>query len=210
MLARLIMRRVRKWRAEGKTDTELITEFLRMTDHALEGDTFELGEQDIDEYRRRIVTRILPRVVIGFTPHPEFAKLSAFLSELQKPERRSELKKRIEAAIAERLMELRPDLGTDREAALTRAGVWFDAPKPPSFDKLEELFIGDDTEQIELLKVFPISTWIQAYIAYRYYIRVFAFSEYIEEAKKATEFACKSVLGIEDPSFFAAIAISRS
>jgi len=139
MLARLIQRRVKKWRAEGKDDSSIITEFLRMTDHSLVQETFELKEPDMEGYRQRVITRLLPRVVVSFTPRtacPDDGKLSAFMSELQKPEKSSELKGKFEGALAERLMELKPDLGGDKEAVLARAGVWFDAPKPPKFDKL--------------------------------------------------------------------------
>jgi HD superfamily phosphohydrolase len=213
MLARLIQRRVRKWRGEGKGDAELITEFLRMTDHALDKDIFELGEPDLYDYRNRVTTRLLPRAVVAFTPKtvcPEEAKLNAFMSELQKPEKLNRLKDEFEAALATRLMELRPELGTDIEASLTRAGVWFDAPKPPKFDKLEDLFVGDDRGQIAITTIFPISSWIQAYITYRYHIRIFSFSEYVEDVEEAAKHACKVVLHIDDPDFYNAITLSRS
>lgn len=209
LLARLISHRVQKWRNEGKSDADLIQEFLRMTDHSLDGDTFELHELALDGYRSRIINRLLPRVVLGFTPRPEIAKLSAFLSELQKGEKREQLKRNFESVIAERLMAAHPELGTNEEEVLSRAGVWFDAPKPPTFDKLEDLFIGDDKGQIELLKVFPISTWIQAYIAYRYYVRVFAFSEFSQKVSAVLGDACKEVFGIDDPDFIAEITNTR-
>ena len=211
MLARLIQRRVDKWRKEGKGDPSLIEEFLRMTDHSLDQDIFELCESDLDGYRNRILTRLLPRVVISFTPKtvcPDEGKLIAFMSELQKPEKSDRIKREFENALAERLIELRPELGTTSEAVLTRAGVWFDAPKPPKFDKLENLFVGDEKGQIALTAIFPISSWIQAYITYRYHIRVFSFSEYLNDVQEASRQACKVVLGIEDQEFVTAILVS--
>jgi HD superfamily phosphohydrolase len=213
MLARLIHRRVRKWRVEGKDDASLITEFLRMTDHSLHSDLFDLDESDLDGYRQRIVNRWLPRAVIAFTPKtvcPDGAKLSAFMSELQKPERVKHLGEKFEFTLAARLIELRPELGKDAEAALTRAGVWFDAPKPPKFDKLEDLFVGDEKGQIALKTIFPISSWIQAYITYRYNIRIFSFSEYVEDVEVAARHACKVELEIDDQDFCNAITLSNS
>ena len=132
------------------------------------------------------------------------------MSELQKPEKLNRLKERFEATLALRLMELRPELGTDIEGSLTSAGVWFDAPKPPKFDKLEDLFVGDDSGQIAITAIFPISSWIQAYITYRYHIRIFAFSEYVEDVKEAARHACKLELSIDNPDFCSAIIVSRS
>ena len=83
-----------------------------MTDHSLDKDIFDLGEPDIDGYRQRIVDRLLPRAVAAFSPktaYPEEAKLNAFMSELQKPEKVRQLKEKFETALATRLKELRPE-----------------------------------------------------------------------------------------------------
>ena len=117
---------------------------------------------------------------------------------------------KFEFTLAARLIELRPELGKDAEAALTRAGVWFDAPKPPKFDKLEDLFVGDEKGQIALKTIFPISSWIQAYITYRYNIRIFSFSEYVEDVEVAARHACKVELEIDDQDFCNAITLSNS
>jgi HD superfamily phosphohydrolase len=213
MLARLIERRVRRWRAEGRDDSFIISEFLRMTDHSLNQDIFELHEPDMDGYRERVMTRLLPRVVVSFTPRtacPDDGKLSAFMSELQKPEKSSQLRAAFESALAERLMQLSPDLGLDREAALAKAGVWFDAPKPPKFDKLEDLFVGDEDGQIAITAIFPISSWIQAYITYRYHIRIFSFSEHMSSVRDAARYACSAVLGIDDSEFSEMTSVPQS
>jgi len=201
MLTRLIQRRVARWRRGGKGDVFLIQQFLLMTDQSLESSLLNLPEPDIAEYKNRVATRLLPRVAFNFTPRtmcPEEGKLSNFLSQLQKPERIKSLSEAFEKALAQHLLSLRPDLGTTSKAALARAGVWFDAPKPPKFDKLERLFYGSEESELAVTEVFPISSWIQAYITYRYNIRVFAFSEYLNEVKQSAIHACKVVLEIED------------
>jgi HD superfamily phosphohydrolase len=212
MLAILIRRRVRKWRSEGKNDKALIAEFLRMSDHVLDSDIFELGESDIKEYRRRVVNRLLPREVVGLTSsidHPESAKLSSFMSDLLKKEKLQSCKDRFESALAKRLIEVRPELGQLPESALTQAGVWFDVPKAPDFNKLEELLIGAAKDRLAITMIFPVTSWIQAYISYRYHVRVFSFSEYMKDVEDATRYACKEVLGIQDPGFIDAVKKGR-
>jgi hypothetical protein len=76
-------------------------------------------------------------------------------------------------------------------------GAWFDVPKPPTFNKLEELLV----EATRMTDVFPITSWIQAYISYRYHVRVFAFSEYVLDVERAARHACKEVIGIQDDAF---------
>jgi HD superfamily phosphohydrolase len=200
MLARLIQRRVQAWRAANWDDAALLRQFLRMTDHVLDGNIFSLPDRDIREYRGRLVNRVLPREVVGFTSnvdHPESAKLSRFMSDVLKKEKKDELVAQFEAAMGEELMKLLPDLESTAEAILARTGTWFDVPKPPTFNKLEELLI----EATKITDVFPITSWIQAYISYRYHVRVFAFSEFVGQVEKAARYACQKVLDIKDPNF---------
>jgi HD superfamily phosphohydrolase len=200
MLARLIRRCVKKWRDEGSDDADLISRFLQMTDHSLDGDTFRLTDADISTYRDRLVNRLLPRQVIGLTSsiaHQERAKVSRFMSDLLQREKVRQLTDTFESALAEDLARALPHLGTTSETVLTATGCWFDVPKAPDFRKLEELFVGEN----KITSVFPVTSWIQAYISYRYHVRVFAFSEYIEPVEHATRYACKKVIGIEDANF---------
>ncbi len=200
MLARLIQRRVKNWRAEGLGDEQIICRFLGLSDHALEGNVFRLPDADMSDYCNRLVSRVLPREVVGLTSnidHKEGAKLIAFMSELLKKESKDRLVRQFESVLASELMRLAPSLGDTPETALTKAGAWFDVPKPPTFNKLEELLI----EEAKITDIFPITSWIQAYISYRYHVRVFAFSEYAELVKRAARKACKDVIGIDDPQF---------
>jgi len=208
MLARLIRRGVSSWRAEGMTDADLIERFLKLTDHALDGDIFSLKDDDISDYRERVTNRVLPREVVGFTAsikHPESAKVSAFMAELLKREKTKELVKRFEEALAVELHRQLPSLSPEHEAILTKTGTWFDVPKIPTFDKLEDLLV----EATSVTDIFPVTSWIQAYISYRYNVRVFAFSEYVPQVEQAARYACKVVLGINDPNFVDAVKTSR-
>ena len=208
MLARLIRWAVRNWRAEGMDDPKLIARFLSLSDHALDGDVFRSTDENMTDYRSRIVNRVLPREVVGLTSnveHPEGAKLIAFMAELRKKENTQRLTEKFEAALGAELVRLSPQLGGTPEAALAKTGAWFDAPKPPTFDKLEELLI----EEKKITDIFPITSWIQAYMSYRYFVRVFAFSEYADLVKQATRKACQEVLGIDDPKFVDSLNINR-
>jgi len=205
MLARLIRRAERNWRAQGMDDSKLIRKFLSLSDHSLDGDSFDLSDTDISGYRNRILSRVLPREVVGLTSnieHSENAKLSAFMSELLKKENTPRLTSSFEASLGSELLRLSPGLGNTPEEALTKAGAWFDAPKPPTFDKLEELLI----EEEKITDIFPITSWIQAYMSYRYFVRVFSFSEYAELVRRAARRACQEVIGIDDPKFVDALA----
>src|SRR5262249_16993328 len=85
MLERLIRRAVLAWRAQGLDDSRLITRFLRITDHSLDGDVFSLADADIREYKPRLVDRVLPRQVIGLSSnldHSEKAKVSKFMADV--------------------------------------------------------------------------------------------------------------------------------
>jgi hypothetical protein len=115
-----------------------------------------------------------------------------------------------ELALAKYLGDARKELGSEPDEILTRAGVWFDVPKPPDFNKLEDLLIDATKESVAITKVFPITSWIQAYISYRYQVRVFSFSEYMNETKDATRYALREVLKIEDPKFIDAVKQARA
>lgn len=214
MLARLIRRRTEMWRAEGRDDVQVLTYFLQMTDSALDTEVFKgTGDVYVSEYRERLQNRLIPREVIGFIAnldHPEAPKLSKYMSELLKKEKRSSLVAEFEKQLAEELGKLQPDLGKTQQEVLTKAGVWFDVPKEPNFNKLEELLIGTKKEGVVFTSVFPITSWIQAYLGYRYHVRVFAFSEYFDVAEKAACTACGRILDIKDPSFFKLICRARN
>jgi uncharacterized protein len=204
MLARLIDRAVRNWRHDGMSDADLIKRFLNLTDHSLDGDAFFIPDPDMSNYRERIVNRVLPREVVGLTSnieHAENAKLSDFMSELSKKEKNMKLIQEFETCLGSELLRLSPKLGTTPEEALAKTGAWFDAPKAPTFEKLEELLI----EETKITEIFPITSWIQAYMSYRYFVRVYAFSEYEDIVKKATRKACQVVIKINDTEFVDAL-----
>jgi HD superfamily phosphohydrolase len=200
MLARLIHRRVTKWRDEKNEDEFIIKEFLKLTDHSLDGKTFDLPEKDISEYRKRLVNRVLPREVLGLmsnVEHSESAKVTRFMQDLRDPSKSAGLIAKFESALAWKLSRLRPELGKDKVSILTTTGTWFDVPTAPKFNKIEDLMVGRE----KVTNIFPVSSWIQAYISYRYHARVFAFSEYVDDVEFAAKYACMKVIGISDRNF---------
>jgi len=200
MLARLIRRAVKMWRERGSDDSALIRKFLQITDCALDGDVFRLQDDDIREYRERLAGRVLPRQVIGLSSnidHDEKAKVSKFMADVLNPAHKQRVIDEFEAALGKELLRLVPGLAATPEAALTKAGVWLDVPRPPGFNKLEDLVIGP----IKFIDLFPITSWIQAFISYRYHARVFAFSEYVKNVEQAVRVAFRQVVKIDDPNF---------
>jgi hypothetical protein len=54
----------------------------------------------------------------------------------------------------------------------------------------------------KIMDIFPIGQWTEAYEAHRFYIRIYAFSEYVEYAKVAARRAIEAVVGIKNDAFF--------
>jgi len=95
-------------------------------------------------------------------------------------------------------------LGPDYAKALLEAGVWLDAPRPPRFEELEDILIamGPGTPDVPLRGIFPIDKWQEAYLSYKYYVRVFSFSEYSALTERAAKVAMERVIHIGDDSFY--------
>jgi hypothetical protein len=138
--------------------------------------------------------------------------LTVFLNDLQKKEIRDIRVAELEEAIGKELIRIDPSMGPTAQDALCTAGVWVDVPRPPKFEELDELLIGgaQDDPGIPLLELFPIGKWTQAYAHFRYYVRVFAFSEYWKITEVAAREAMQRVIGIQAPSFYQQAKRARS
>jgi hypothetical protein len=175
-----------------------------LTDAHLERPEFLQSEDPIiKEFAERIVGRLLPRQVFGFVTNNRSkakAKLQVFAAMLADPElggidRRQETINVFESALCEEMDRQLPELkGQD---TLLRAGVWLDVPKPPSFEKTESLLVGEESP-VQLKVIFPIKPWVDGYAANRYYIRIFAFSEYMSQAKSAIKYALSKIVRLTE------------
>jgi uncharacterized protein len=203
-LIKLLDRRVSQWRADKLKDEDILLKFMDLKDADLESPDFrDNSDEIIREYTSRIVDRLLPRMVFEFVSNNRSkaeAKLKTFGRKLAEPKlgkvdpKRQAIDKFEESLRAELEKQI-PDLrGKD---ILLRTGVWLDVPKAPSFESTENLSIGDESP-MPLKMVFPIKPWVDGYEANRYYIRVFAFSEYVVQAKKAVETALMAVVGLNE------------
>jgi hypothetical protein len=134
--------------------------------------------------------------------HVQGEKLANFISILLDPERRNKTIAEFESALGKELLRLDPNLGSEPAEAIWKTGMWLDVPGPPKFENIH-LLIGRDDNPQPFSDVFPIEYWIQAYESHRYEVRIFAFSEYFEVAKKAARSACSQVIGITSDSFYA-------
>jgi hypothetical protein len=120
------------------------------------------------------------------------------------------LLKHLESRIGEYLYK--DGLGSSADMALFACGVWVDLPKPPEFEDTRNLIVASEipAEGIIAGKLFPIGQWQDSYTHYRYYVRVFAFSEFIEQTAKAGRLAMQEVIGVEDHTFYERIRRKRT
>jgi hypothetical protein len=108
---------------------------------------------------------------------------------------------KLERILGEELVRIDPKLvGKTNAEALWTAGAWVDVPKPLKVEQVE-LSTGEyPTVTIENL--FPVEEWTEAYQAHRYYVRVYAYSEYVESVTRAARTAVEQIIGIREDAFF--------
>jgi uncharacterized protein len=212
LLQRWLQRKLDSW---GVSDDDALIKFLDMTDAALRASEGDGMDEVTDDYRYRLVNRLLPREIYSISSpaatHASAALIKDFLVSLQDRAQKATLIGKLETAIGEALLLRMPDLGATPKEAVARAGVWVDAPKPPSFEGVDDMVFGakSSTSGVPLMQIFPIREWTQAYQHYRYQVRIFAFSEYVEVAIAACKDAMKKVIGISADSFYDEIRRDR-
>jgi HD superfamily phosphohydrolase len=213
LLMRTLRQKVDVWKKEGKSEQEILQEFLEMTDGSLQNLS---GTPLIKDCSYRLVNRLLPREIYrlsaAITSHAEKPLLADFLTDLQDHEKRNELVKNLEQEIGQELIKLDETLPKDWEEALRQAGVWVDIPKAPEFEDVDKLVLGlrSGAPDVQLLSVFPIDRWVQAYTHFRYYVRIFSFSEYRDAAMNAAKKAMQKIIGIKGDEFYETIKRVRS
>jgi len=115
-------------------------------------------------------------------------------------DKRAALVQDLEKAIGEELVKMDSNLGANWSEALWKAGVWVDAPKPPQVEEVE--LSGGEYPTITIENVFPVEEWTEAYQAHRYFVRIYAFSEYVEHTSRAGRRALERLVGIKTDDFF--------
>jgi HD superfamily phosphohydrolase len=217
MLERVLKRLVDLWRGQGRTDSEILESFLDMTDSDLRGGTFTDSRDDMVKHNSyRIANRLLPREVYRLggdvATHAEGALLTVFLNDLQKREKRDRLVAELENAISEEILKIKPDLAKTLQDALDAAGIWVDVPKAPDVEDIEKVIRGGsrETPGVPLKDLFPISQWKDAYLHFRYYVRLYAFSEFCAEAEEAGRLGMQRVIGIQGNDFYKSAKRSRT
>lgn len=214
MLARLLERCVALWRQAGESDEVVFRRFMSMSDASLRGELTALPDDTVQTYSYRIVNRLLAREVYGIkgpaATHAEAVIVGDFLADLQDRERRETVTRELETAIADQLIKLDSSLGSDRDLALARTGVWVDAPKPPKIEDIDSIVKDAKADAgASVAQIFPIREWTQAYAHYRYVVRIFAFSEYCALVTAAAKTAMTDIIGISSAEFYNSIARAR-
>jgi len=217
LLQRLLMELVSRWKEGGLSDRQILENFLDFTDSALfSTEVSRCPDEHIRSYAYRIRNRLLPREVYRFgggtTSHAEGDLLADFLTDLKDPGQGERIAFELERAIGEELINLRTELGPKWKDALLKAGVWLDIPKPPKFEDIDVLISSGEgsSDGVQIAQVFPISHWTQAYTAFRYYVRIFSFSEYRDLTEAAAKTAMQDVIGIKGDRFYQEVRRIRS
>jgi len=215
-LERILRRMVASWGKAGETDQTILGRFLLMTDSALRWPQFTKSKDVyVRDYSYRLLNRLLPREAYGLggdvATHDERPPLTDFLTNLQNRSKSGELVRNLEDVIGRELIKLDARLGPTPDDALCKAGVWVDVPKAPKFEDVDELVKGNvnDGQGVPIMQVFPVSQWTQAYTYFRYSVRIFSFSEYLDIAKKAAKAAMQQIIKIHGDSFYRKVERTR-
>ena len=208
LLERLLSRCLDGWRKLPETDDTILVRFLDMTNSCLRH-SITSGAADLiaEDYAYRLVNRLVPREVYNISgpsaTHAQGELIEEFLMSLHDRDRDKVISS-LELAIGEELLRLQPDLGSTPAEATARAGVWVDAPNAPTFEDVDEMVVGTNptTPTGAVMQIFPIREWIQAYEHYRYQVRIFSFSEYLDLAVIAAKAAMERNLDIASDSFY--------
>jgi uncharacterized protein len=211
LLELLLTYKVEQWRAAKLDDFAILAKFMSLDDTSMSGDEFAKSTDPYAAHTSyRIITRLLPREVYRFTPtvtHAEGALIREFFLFLKDREKRADVIHTLENLIGEDLIVQDNKFGPLPADALRRAGVWVDVPKGPKVEDVD-LSEGEDPS-ISIQQIFPVEKWTEAYQAHRYFVRIFAYSEYVPEVRRAGKVAMARVVGIKSDSFYSAAERKR-
>jgi hypothetical protein len=215
LLVRLLGLKVAEWTASGERDEQILRRFLSMADSALDGTEFrQCQDPRISDYSYRIQHRLLPRQVYRLsaaaTSDHNGALLKNFFTKVEDKAQRDTRIESLELEIGEQLLLIDNSLGGSAREALLATGVWVDVPKVPKFEDISVIVgKGKNLPGVKIMDVFPIGQWTEAYEAHRFYIRIFAFSEYLGIAQSASRTAIEKTIGIKGNDFFEIAAKGR-
>ncbi|MFI5107795.1 MAG: HD domain-containing protein [Terriglobales bacterium] len=206
-LGRLLTRVYGVWKANGMTEEQVLEKFIGFTDASLSGaDFLESETADVSEMSYRLVNRLLPRVVYEFPTTAsglERRLVRDFFSRLGDEESGPALVADLEREIGQELLRVDRKIASCPEDAIWKAGIWFDLPKTPEFEGMDEL-VGepDPTLLTRIADILPIGKWTEAYQAHRYTARIYAFSEYVPQTATAAKLAMQRVTKITNEDYY--------
>ena len=212
LLGKLLSRLVAVWSGEEVDNVSAVMRFLNFTDPSMFGDDFLRSKNtEIGDVSYRILNRMLPREVYRFSSaisHSGGELMKNFFLQLRDRDKKSKLIGELEAIIGGELARLEPGLGgKNPDDALWAAGAWVDVPNPLKVEQVE--ISTGEYPPLTTENLFPVEEWTEAYQAHRYYVRVYAYSEYVPSVKKAACTAVETVIGIREDAFFESCARKR-
>jgi len=217
LLERLLLRKLYDWRQNGESASDIVSRFMDMTDASLRNIVASEEQDPVSgDCAYRLVNRLLPREVYSIgsssATHAAGDVVKEFFRNIHQRKTRKELIRSLEKEIGSQLTKIQSDIGHDPDDALAKTGVWVDAPKLPKFEDVDTM-VGNPTNvhaDVPIDQVFPIHKWTEAYEHYRHQVRIFAYSEYVDQAREAAKAAMKVVIGISGDDFYRGIRKYRS
>jgi uncharacterized protein len=216
LFERMLAKAQKNWeREDGSTGLKVLCRYLDVTDAHLRSNYFlDSPDPVVSEYAYRLVNRLVPREVMrinsSIASHADRAPINDLLADLQSRAKRDNYVTKIETAMGNALVKRNKAVfGQTATGALEKAGAWLDVPKAPKFADVDEVASGAEDENLELKHIFPVDKWTQAYTSYSYNVRIFAFSEYVNDVKSAGRAALEEVTGVKSPEFYKRISRTR-
>jgi len=227
LLERFLSHTVENWKRDGKSDGQIMAEMLATTDSDLHSQG-RRSESDpvLKLYSGRLATRVLPREIYRLSPSaasPAAAELLGdYLRKLRDTVAGEKTRRTLEEAIGRKLLLAHADPNSQHQKdvsgaanwqeALMKAGTWVDVPKAPKFEGIDELVPepGRPNSGVPIASMFPIHRWTDAYVAYAYLVRIYAFSEYSDVVANASARALEETTRIPASEFYENLRRTRS
>jgi len=206
LLERMLGSLVELLKNSNKNEWEILEWFLEATDADLRLLSRDAAMGTIQETAYRIVNRLLPREIIRLSASeavgPQKALLAAFLGKIRDKAKGPGFVKTWETAMGEELRKRPGFEGLSWENALAKAGIWVDVPKAPKFEDTQKVVSRSNSGRDMASGMFPVHAWQQGYTSYRWYVRVYAYSQFGVAAKECAKATMKRLSGIESDDFY--------
>jgi HD superfamily phosphohydrolase len=186
---RVLREEINNRKRQGEKDEDLIKWMFSINDSVIVSLPFfkkllnDSYSSDFQKCAYRISTRTLPREVFGINgsaiSHAPATMILDFLTQLQDPDKKGIILNDIETRLK--------GVINNKDAIF-----WIDVPNAPNFEDVKNI-VG----RKPFYNLFPVDKWMEAYMHYTYRVRVYTFSEYVEDVIVALRQVMPKILSVE-------------